>query len=575
MKKLPLKEKLSIFTVIIFSIMVVFGAIILVRNHKTNIRSKAQIAFTPWSFAHITDTQASGNRGFYDLYYSELKKHHPQMVFHTGDFSWAPKYQFTSQSHECQPLWGFLEMQDASNPRTPLELHPAPGDHDESGCILPNYYTELICAGKRPWHNGPCGCNPWATQPDSYCPGEPGRQPGDPLYTVTYDETGVPFNPEVARADYCHKYTQGDYSSIDHQYSFTRGNIKFIIADIIGSATPYCANGTQKETWLVQEICNPENTAATILFVHKDLAGIRKIIDRLSCAHNLKAAFYGNGHLFERYQYKGVEITQGSGSFWVPGVYNDGQDRINDFITFNVFSDRIEVNRTYWIVSRPDWQQVLLSPNNPILVISGSFYNYVHPQANPSPPPTPTATPTPTPTKSPSPTPAPTPSPDTNSVTVKLKFEGINRQRIGNRLVTVDFQQSGNSVLNRSVQFANDTTGIYSNLNPFDMPSGIYDIFINGPVHLTRKYSLINIQPGNNVIDLTTPSLLTADIIDNNIVDLGDFNRMVENFGCSPTMTPTGKDCTVINADLDLNDEVDVYDYSFLVGNFSVSGNQY
>jgi len=175
-------------------------------------------------------------------------------------------------------------------------------------------------------------------------------------------------------------------------------------------------------------------------------------------------------------------------------------------------------------------------------------------------------------------------STNTASLTMYVKFEGINSIRSQNSLVGVRIVNSTNlqQVYNQTIQFANQYSSqiqnyVYTNVSSIsnsDLTSGSYHIYVNGPRHLTRRYST-DIANGQNNLSLTSPSLLAGDVLDNDVVDTGDFNRMVQNFGCVKNVySPPGKDCTVLDADIDLDDEVSVFDYGFLVGNYSVAGDQ-
>ncbi len=201
------------------------------------------------------------------------------------------------------------------------------------------------------------------------------------------------------------------------------------------------------------------------------------------------------------------------------------------------------------------------------------------PTPSSTPRPTPRPTPSATPTASATPGPSPTTAPGTAAVILKVRLEGVTTMRPDDRFIDVVIKQGTTTIESQSVRVRSDAQGVYSNANSdpaklVDIPIGTYDFLIDGPVHLTRKFTNKTLTEGSNLVDLTTP-LLTGDIQDNNTIDLSDYNRIVENFGCvAGEAAPAGKNCTPIDSDLDLDLDVDIFDYGFLVCNYGVSGNQ-
>lgn len=151
--------------------------------------------------------------------------------------------------------------------------------------------------------------------------------------------------------------------------------------------------------------------------------------------------------------------------------------------------------------------------------------------------------------------------------------------RPDDRFISVVIRQGTIVIETQTIRVRSDAQGVYSNqfsdpTKLVNIPVGTYDFLINGPVHLTRIFLDVNLTAGTNMVDLTTP-LLTGDIQDNNSIDLGDYNRLIENFGCvvgGPI--PPGKNCSPLDADLDYDHDVDIFDYAFLVGNYGVNGDQ-
>lgn len=251
------------------------------------------------------------------------------------------------------------------------------------------------------------------------------------------------------------------------------------------------------------------------------------------------------------------------------------------------------------IVNRPNWQ----SGNSLSLILKGTgslwgrkFVNSYDgyparaprltiiyasgtqplPSASPltaTPQPTMPASPMPTPVPTPDPTPVPSPSPAT--LVLKLKFEGITTQLAVDQLVKVTVK-TGNQLLvtDEPVRMQNDTAGIFTNIETDpDKLAGLFAgeqnlyILVKGPRHLTRKFTLENhtLAAGTNELELTGNPLLSGDLNGDDIVDLVDYNRLVEDFG--PRMPETGSP-----ADINFDGMVDIFDYAYVVANFSVAG---
>lgn len=150
------------------------------------------------------------------------------------------------------------------------------------------------------------------------------------------------------------------------------------------------------------------------------------------------------------------------------------------------------------------------------------------------------------------------------SLNMQIKFEGINSQRT-QKATKIILQKTGDGPKDFQVNLTANSQGIYSgtvdNLSP-----GLYTVFIKGPAHLNRKLAEnINLSPGNNSQDFSSTSLTTGDIVDNNKIDIFDYNIVVSHFG--PRLPAGGSP-----ADLDSDNDVDIFDYNFLVGNFGKSG---
>jgi hypothetical protein len=208
----------------------------------------------------------------------------------------------------------------------------------------------------------------------------------------------------------------------------------------------------------------------------------------------------------------------------------------------------------------------------------------VSPTATPRPSVRPTATPgtgggspSPVPTLSPSPTPRPTPSAALSispqpspsaagsSVTLQIKFQGVTIDR-GSKQVTITLKQNGTTINTQTVAFTANTTGDYSNTTPLTgIGTGMYDIYVKGPVHLTHRFSAQSINATTNDLNLTAFVLLAGDAFNNDRIDIFDYSQVVADFGSRmPTSGST--------ADFDFNGAVDIFDYSYLVSNFNKTG---
>jgi len=90
---------------------------------------------------------------------------------------------------------------------------------------------------------------------------------------------------------------------------------------------------------------------------------------------------------------------------------------------------------------------------------------------------------------------------------------------------------------------------------------------VKGPMHLSRAITM-PLNRGLNTVDFTVTSpkvLLAGDIINNNTVDIFDFNLFVEHFG---SKMPAGGS----PADLNMDGVVDVYDFGYIPNNFNKTG---
>jgi len=170
-------------------------------------------------------------------------------------------------------------------------------------------------------------------------------------------------------------------------------------------------------------------------------------------------------------------------------------------------------------------------------------------------------------------TPPPTPPPD--GVLLRMSLEGMLKN-VGDKFVDITFfkSPSGPEVAFPNQRITYYGNGKYITLNELvnaNLTPGTYNISVNGPVHLTKKFFSKEIVHGT-IVDISTPAQLAADIVDDNIINALDFNVMVNNFGCKPGVNPSGKSCSPLPSDMDFDQDVDIFDYSYLVANYSEVG---
>src|SRR3989344_1116156 len=169
------------------------------------------------------------------------------------------------------------------------------------------------------------------------------------------------------------------------------------------------------------------------------------------------------------------------------------------------------------------------------------------------------ASPSPSATAGVSPTP-------TSDILVQVRFQGIS-QDIGSQLISFRAVRStgGETIGPQDYVFVPNSNGIYEYTFPAGtFAGGTYNLFFKGPVHLTRKFSDINIDGNTQLLNLTAITLLAGDAVTNDIVDLDDYNRVYSDFGPRYPGSSTG--------DFNFDDDVDIYDYSYLVTNFDRVG---
>lgn len=98
-------------------------------------------------------------------------------------------------------------------------------------------------------------------------------------------------------------------------------------------------------------------------------------------------------------------------------------------------------------------------------------------------------------------------------------------------------------------------------------PLGVYTVYVGGPAHLRKILGVFGFDSSSQI---TAPkegalSMQAGDIINNNKIDIFDYNIIVQDFGIR--MPASGSP-----ADLDFDGDVDIFDYNLVVQNFGKVG---
>ncbi|MBN1619058.1 metallophosphoesterase [Candidatus Dojkabacteria bacterium] len=322
------------------------------QNESFDPRNQAAYEMTPWNFTIVGDTQSS-TQEFYQSMTNLMIQDNPYMLIHVGDMN----YQMNANR---QPLKMIVDLRTATEQQhgTPLEYHAAMGNHDDTNYKnWREWYKDLICFGKVPYHEGLGYCE------DSL----------DPSCQMTWQEVG-PLNPYVQQAPmYC---VSNPTDIILQQYSFVKGNIRFIMLQM-----PYYSQSQERIDWAIAEACKENEQSATLIFTHNgDFAVQKQFIDSLdSCPnHNVKAIITGHTHIYRQETYKNVEIISVSGSFYGQ-LDMQSATQNSDYWNAHVQADKIVLSRILWNGSSFNAPEVKLE-------IPGTFTNFFetgNPDENP------------------------------------------------------------------------------------------------------------------------------------------------------------------------------------------------
>jgi len=149
-----------------------------------------------------------------------------------------------------------------------------------------------------------------------------------------------------------------------------------------------------------------------------------------------------------------------------------------------------------------------------------------------------------------------------------MKLDGVTRS-VSNKIVRVTIKGGTLATTHdlpiSSYNGANFTGDLFDNISIINY-SGDLTIYAKGPSHLQRRITTINrIIPGENTIDATNLPLIPGDIVDDNEVNIDDYNVLVRHFGSR--MPVEGS-----LADLNFDGRVDIFDYNLIIRHFGKTG---
>jgi len=539
-------------------------------------QSQASPSFIPWNFAVISDSH-NLDQNINQTVFSQIQSQNPDILFHVGDLGFN-QYISKIGDYRYYPLKGILDIlyrgQFPQPPSNPAEVHVALGNHDVANQPRPKKILEStyknICLGQQaywdPVDQDPCYHH---SQPQS-----------DPVWQSGY----LSFNPEIIKNNFCQD------NSTNYNYTFSRGNIRFILLGHI-----YTDNRQAQKDWFVSQVCQPNDSSVSIAFIHELEDFADEFLTSLTCPHNLKLVIGGHVHL---YSYRLVNnipaltmagmAVSGQPDSCTPHLYPE-----NDYLIFNVNQTYLSLNRIIW----PNGQAYPNSAVN-ILTIPGSFSSYSYPGAVT----TPTSAPTKIPTSIPSITQAPvtqipltsTPSPLETLAPVKVSLD-ISFAGIKPSTSTCFINPSVEVVLVSDVansdrpQFIDITKTNKTNRRgetiynlAFETTKFNYgeylSIFIKGPAHLMTKYgqdnqtdfynqatSQIKFQLGKT-LNLADYPIFPGDVNGDAKINGLDFSQIKTSASSFST--------TDSNSDLDGSCQVNNFDLSLLVKTLSIKFEQ-
>ena len=135
------------------------------------------------------------------------------------------------------------------------------------------------------------------------------------------------------------------------------------------------------------------------------------------------------------------------------------------------------------------------------------------------------------------------------------------------------FKQNGNVIYTTTIATSSSKGEYNEKIELNDLTPGIYDVYVKGFQTITKKYSNVNIQNGENIFNFT-PNNISGDITEagtstltlgNDFINTSDIGVILGNYG---SLIP------FFRADLDQNNLVNTSDIGIILGNYSKEGDQ-
>ena len=146
------------------------------------------------------------------------------------------------------------------------------------------------------------------------------------------------------------------------------------------------------------------------------------------------------------------------------------------------------------------------------------------------------------------------------------------------------FKQNGNVIYTTTLATSSSKGEKKKKIELNDLTPGIYDVYVKGFQTITKKYSNVNIQNGENIFNFTqndissttkgNVKLISGDITEagtstltlgNDFINTSDIGVILGNYG---SLIP------FFRADLDQNNLVNTSDIGIILGNYSKEGDQ-
>lgn len=153
-----------------------------------------------------------------------------------------------------------------------------------------------------------------------------------------------------------------------------------------------------------------------------------------------------------------------------------------------------------------------------------------------------------------------------DNLILNLQFESV-ASKLVTPLISIDFEPVNPGLQKSSKSIHSSPSADGAHTAKINTPLGDYNVFVKGPAHLRKFVGQMGLSADTVITAPKEGSLFltVGDIVDNNTIDIFDYNIIVQDFG--PRMPETGSP-----ADLDLDGDVDIFDYNLIVQNFGKVG---